>query len=106
MATGKISFICMNGMSFRLPPGAAVQLRQALGVRILCRAGTLWVSEDGRADDLVLQSGQSAMVAGDRSLVLSGLPCAEVDIQQPERWPESRDDEGSRQGAWQHAAGR
>ncbi|WP_144630010.1 DUF2917 domain-containing protein [Bordetella genomosp. 13] len=69
-------------MSFQLPRGAAAQLRQVLGVRILCRAGTLWVSEDGRADDLVLQSGQSALVGNDRAIVLTGLPCAEVELQQ------------------------
>lgn len=87
MATGTISFICMKGMSFSLPPGAAVQLKQALGARILCRAGTLWVSEYRRAEDVVLQTGQSASVASDRAIVLSGLPCAQVEIQQPESQP-------------------
>ncbi|WP_232468099.1 DUF2917 domain-containing protein [Bordetella genomosp. 13] len=87
MTAGTISFICMKGMSFSLPPGAAVKLRRAVGVRILCRTGTLWVSEYRRAEDLVLQAGQCAQVGSDSAIVLSGLPSAEVEIQQPESRP-------------------
>lgn len=66
------------GMSFRLARGSTMLLRRASGVRIVCRAGTLWISELRRLDDSVLQAGESFSVGSDRDVVLSGLPDAQV----------------------------
>lgn len=53
-------------------------LRRASGLRIECRAGTVWLSEYRRPDDSLLQAGESIIVASDRDVVLSGLPDAQV----------------------------
>ncbi len=53
-------------------------LRRASGLRIECRAGTVWLSEYRRPDDSLLQAGESIIVVSDRDVVLSGLPDAQV----------------------------
>ena len=53
-------------------------LRRASGLRIECRAGTVWLSEYRRPDDSLLQAGESIIVASNRDVVLSGLPDAQV----------------------------
>nr|WP_129529785.1 DUF2917 domain-containing protein [Achromobacter agilis] len=65
-------------MSFRLSGRSTMLLKQASGLRIVCRAGTLWISEYRRFDDSVLQAGESVTVGSDRDVVLSGLPDAQV----------------------------
>ncbi|ASC64357.1 DUF2917 domain-containing protein [Achromobacter denitrificans] len=65
-------------MSFRLAGGSTMLLKRASGLRIVCHAGTLWVSEYRRFDDSVLQAGDSVTVGSDRDVVLSGLPDAQV----------------------------
>lgn len=53
-------------------------LRRASGVRIVCHAGTLWVSEYRRFDDSLLHAGESLTVGSNRDVVISGLPDAQV----------------------------
>ncbi|WP_447917428.1 DUF2917 domain-containing protein [Achromobacter aegrifaciens] len=65
-------------MSFHLAGGSAMLLKRASGMRIVCHAGTLWMSEYQRFDDSVLQAGDSITVGSDRDIVLSGLPDAQV----------------------------
>ncbi len=73
-----IQVCCTAGMSFRLAGGSTMLLKHASGVRIVCHAGTLWLSEYRRFDDSVLQAGDSITVGSDRDVVLSGLPDAQV----------------------------
>jgi len=53
-------------------------LKRASGVRIVCHAGTLWVSEYRRFDDSVLQAGETLTLGSNRDVVISGLPDAQV----------------------------
>lgn len=73
-----IQLRCTAGMSFRLAGGSTMLLKRASGVRIVCRAGTLWISEYRCFDDSVLQAGESLIVNSNRDVVLSGLPDAQV----------------------------
>ncbi|EFF77625.1 DUF2917 domain-containing protein [Achromobacter piechaudii] len=80
-----IQLRCTTGMSFRLASGSTMLLRRASGVRIVCRSGTVWISEYRRVDDSVLQAGDCLTVGSDRDVVLSGLPDAQVALlSQPE----------------------
>ncbi|WP_076517558.1 MULTISPECIES: DUF2917 domain-containing protein [unclassified Achromobacter] len=65
-------------MSFRLAGGSTMLLKRASGVRIVCHAGALWISEYRRFDDSVLQAGESLTVDSNRDVVISGLPDAQV----------------------------
>ncbi|KRC71891.1 hypothetical protein ASE30_14175 [Achromobacter sp. Root83] len=69
---------CTAGMSFRLAGGSTMLLKRASGVRIVCHAGTVWISEYRRFDDSVLQAGEALTLGSDRDVVLSGLPDAQV----------------------------
>lgn len=73
-----IQLRCTAGMSFRLAGGSTMLLKRASGIRIVCHAGTLWISEYRRFDDSVLQAGESLTVHSNRDVVLSGLPDAHV----------------------------
>ena len=73
-----IQLCCTAGMSFRLAEGSTMLLKRASGVRIVCHAGTLWISEYRRFDDSVLQAGESLTVDSNRDVVISGLPDAQV----------------------------
>ena len=73
-----IQLRCTAGMSFRLAGGSTMLLKRASGIRIVCHAGTLWISEYRRFDDSVLQAGESLTVHSDRDVVISGLPDAQV----------------------------
>lgn len=69
---------CTAGMSFRLAGGSTLLLKRASGVRIVCHAGTLWISEYRRLDDSVLHAGETLTVGSNRDVVISGLPDAQV----------------------------
>jgi len=43
---------------------AVVPLENAKGAKVDCLRGRLWISEWGRRDDIVLDSGQSYVIAG------------------------------------------
>ncbi|MDM9558385.1 MULTISPECIES: DUF2917 domain-containing protein [Bordetella] len=78
MTDAAIRLYCIPGMSLALPGRAAVRLRPAPGMRILCESGTLWVSQYRCREDHVLGAGQAVQVRGNRDIVLSGLPDARV----------------------------
>jgi len=80
MGAQGIRIVCSTGMSFGLPRGATVLLKHAAGARIVCRAGTLWMSEYRCHDDQVLSTGQSVVVGGNHDVVLSGLPQARAEV--------------------------
>ncbi|MCD0504443.1 DUF2917 domain-containing protein [Bordetella petrii] len=73
-----IQLYCPTGMSLALPARAAVRLRRRLAMRILCQAGTIWVSEERSREDHVLGAGDAVRVRGNRDIVLSGLPDGRV----------------------------
>lgn len=68
---------CMTGMSVALTR-APVRLQRGLGLRILCQAGTVWISEYRNRDDRVLGAGEAVQLRGNRDIVMSGLPRARV----------------------------
>lgn len=77
---GREMRIACAAVSLALAPGETLRLARARGARLVCRAGTLWVSEYRRGEDCVLLAGESLRVGSDHALVLSGLPRATVDI--------------------------
>ncbi|WP_242697400.1 DUF2917 domain-containing protein [Bordetella petrii] len=78
MASAPIRLYCITGMSLALSARAAVRLRRARGLRILCESGAVWISEDRCREDHVLGAGDAVQLRGNRDIVLSGLPDARV----------------------------
>lgn len=61
-----------------LDPGRVWSLQRAAGARITVRAGQVWITESGCADDLFLGAGQHHVVAGRGRVVIEsqGTGCA------------------------------
>ncbi len=71
-----------------LDPGRVWSLQRAAGARITVRAGKVWITESGCADDVFLCAGQHHVVAGQGRVVIEPQgrgAVAWVDISGPGR---------------------
>ena len=50
-----------------------LKLRGARGVRVGCRAGTLWVTQEGRVDDQFLAAGSVIEIEADGLVLIEAL---------------------------------
>lgn len=58
-------------------------LADAAGVRIVARSGSFWVTQDGDRRDVVLEAGDSVVVAGTARVVVQALSAARVGLVAP-----------------------
>jgi hypothetical protein len=72
----------MENAELRLARHAAIRL-QRQAVRILCRAGSVWVTRDHDRRDLVLHAGDVYQSIGLEDLIVSALENARVAIERP-----------------------
>ena len=66
-----------------LPERRVLRLTHARGTRIVAVAGDLWVTEDGRYDDVVLAPGESAVLERDGMAMITTFDSADVEIVPP-----------------------
>jgi hypothetical protein len=64
-----------------LPQGQAALLDDARGARVHCRAGSVWVTQEGDRRDIVLEPGESTVIERDGMAVVSALRDASIDVQ-------------------------
>lgn len=64
-----------------LEPGQVVTLDDAAGTRIEARSGTVWVTEEGDADDHIVAPGQSLVVTHDGRTLVQALQPAWIALQ-------------------------
>ena len=64
-----------------LETGQVVTLDDAAGCRISARSGTVWVTEEGRPHDHIVEGGDSIVVARDGRTVVQALAPSVVAIQ-------------------------
>lgn len=65
-------------------PGARVlKLKHARGTRIVAVAGDIWITEDGRHDDVVLAAGESAALERDGMAMITTFDSADVEVVPP-----------------------
>ena len=64
-----------------LETGQVVTLDDAAGYRISARSGTVWVTEEGRPHDHIVEGGDSIVVARDGRTVVQALAPSVVAIQ-------------------------
>ena len=58
-----------------LQPGQVLSLDDAQGARISARSGTVWVTEEGEPDDVILAAGEAVVVGrGGRTVVQALQP--------------------------------
>ena len=63
-----------------LPRRGTLAERFALGGRIHCTGGCLWITRDGRTDDILLSAGSSFICDEGSRLVIEALEDAVVEI--------------------------
>lgn len=63
-----------------LEAGQIVSLDDAQGTRILARAGTVWVTEEGEARDHVVEAGDALVVARPGRTVVQALRPAWISL--------------------------
>ena len=66
--------------SFSLPRDGVVVLEDAEGACVICLSGALWLTQEGREDDVILQPGESARVANDGLTLITALRGGELRI--------------------------
>ncbi|MEO7741641.1 MAG: DUF2917 domain-containing protein [Usitatibacter sp.] len=64
-----------------LETGQVVTLDDAAGTRIEARRGTVWVTEEGDADDHIVAPGQTLVVARDGRTLVQALQPAWIALQ-------------------------
>jgi hypothetical protein len=69
--------------SFNLPRDGVVLLREAAGARVVCVTGALWLTQEGREEDVVLAPGESLRVSNGGLTVVTALRGSEVLVLQP-----------------------
>lgn len=65
----------------QLEPGQVVTLDDALGVRIRATGGTVWVTYEDNANDLIVEPGQTLVIARNGRTVVQALQPAHVAVQ-------------------------
>ena len=69
--------------SFNLARDGVVLLREAIGARVVCLSGALWLTQEGLAEDVILEPGESLRVASRGLTLVTALRGSEVLVVQP-----------------------
>jgi hypothetical protein len=69
--------------SFNLARDGVVLLHQAAGARVVCLTGALWLTQQGLAEDVILQAGESLRVTSGGLTLVTALRGSEVRVIQP-----------------------
>jgi hypothetical protein len=66
-----------------LPERRVLKLDRARGARIVSVAGDVWITEGGRYDDVVLATGESAVLERDGTAMITPFDSADVEVVLP-----------------------
>ncbi|MFN0159717.1 MAG: DUF2917 domain-containing protein [Burkholderiales bacterium] len=69
-------------LTLHLGPRQIVRLPHSRGARVACRRGTVWITQDEDASDIILAPGQVHASATDGLTLIYGLDDAEIDIEE------------------------
>lgn len=75
--------------TLKLKPRQIVRITDLSGVRVFCRQGSVWITQDGDLTDTVLERGQTYRSTRAAPLLLYGLGEAEVEVIEPAAAPAS-----------------
>lgn len=62
-----------------------LSLRDACGLRVVCMAGTIWLTVDGEAGDIFLRPGQSHRIASDGLALVESIGSGRIRLERPPR---------------------
>lgn len=69
---------------------SVLKIERARGARVVCIAGEVWITEDGRQDDVVLSAGESTVLERAGLAMITPLGSADVEIECPDKAAETR----------------
>ena len=76
-----------NHLDFFLNMQESFSLKRAARTAVTVKRGSVWVTQDGKPEDHVLQAGQTLRIHGDETVIVSALSASEIEL-----------DEGCRRG--------
>ena len=68
-----------------VPGRSVLKIERARGARVACIAGEVWITEDGRQDDVVLKAGENTVLGRAGLAMITPFGSADVEIEFPER---------------------
>jgi hypothetical protein len=75
--------VSLSALSLRLPQGATMRLEAARGAELRVRGGTLWLTEEGRPDDVFLGPGASWRLRADGRTVVEAGSASDFELVGP-----------------------
>lgn len=75
--------VSLSALSLRLPQGATMRLEAARGAELRVRGGTLWLTEEGRPDDVFLGPGASWRLRADGRTVVEADSASDFELVGP-----------------------
>jgi len=70
-------------LAIKLEQRGIVPIQSAIGIRIDCLRGRLWITEPGAVDDIVLEAGESYVISGNGVALVQALREALVGLHTP-----------------------
>jgi hypothetical protein len=74
--------LTVDSPQFALEPGEVLTLDDAAGVRILARAGTVWITEEDDIEDHIVTAGDALVIAKSGRTVVQALAPSWISIRQ------------------------
>ncbi len=65
--------ISLNDGELRLPPNRPIGLRGGRGARIVCTHGTIWITAEGKREDIFLLPGEDYIVPNAGLVLIEGM---------------------------------
>lgn len=62
-----------------------VRLSDAHGLRVICTAGTIWITEPGETSDIFLNAGQSYRICCDQLALVESIGSGKIRLERPPR---------------------
>ena len=74
-----------NHLDFFLNIQETFSLKHAARTAVTVKRGTVWVTQDGKREDHVLQAGQTLRIDGDETVIVSALSASEIELDEGRR---------------------
>jgi hypothetical protein len=71
--------------SFNIQRDGVVLLHEARGARVVCVSGALWLTQEGRDEDVILQPGESLRITRDGLTLVTAMRSSELRVIEPSK---------------------
>ena len=75
--------IDIGSSTLTLTPNSLLAVQDGAGTRVLCRAGTLWITQEGDLKDAIVGAGESLIIRKPGRTLIGALGTASLSILAP-----------------------